>query len=121
MGQRRHRLIDCNPKWVEDITGVICYLHFDCPEGHEDCSHTIPFTPALDGTERTSSRALWKRIGDTFETMTLEPSIARRPRYQDRAEAIADGCLPEYITETLFCDMHVNLVNGTFEFSGDSK
>jgi hypothetical protein len=118
--RRKHRLIDCNPRWVDNVSDVTCYLNFLCPEGHEDCSHTIPFTPALDGTSQTSVMAQWERRGDTFETLTLTPSIARHQRYKNREEAIADGCLLEYITETLFCRMHVNLVDGRFEFCGDS-
>jgi hypothetical protein len=121
MSDRKHRLIDCNPRWADDVAGVTHYLRFDCPEGHAGCSHTIPFTPALDGTPQTSSQALWERRGDTFETLTLMPSMARRPQYQSYEEAIAAGCIPEHVTPELLCAMHVNLIDGKFEFAGDSR
>lgn len=118
---RRTRLVDCDPKWVEDASGVVCYLHFDCPEGHDGCSHTIPFVPALDGSTKTFPHAHWERRGDTFEALTLEPSIKRHPLHKDREAAIAAGCIPEYVEESMFCAMHVNLIDGTFHFSGDSR
>ncbi|MBK7823073.1 MAG: hypothetical protein IPJ61_18990 [Tessaracoccus sp.] len=40
---RKHRLVDCNPRWWRG-----CYLAFDCPEGHADCRHLIPFRPPLE-------------------------------------------------------------------------
>lgn len=90
-------------------------------EGHEGCSHTIPFTPALDGAPQTFSHASWERRGDAFEALTLTPSIARRPRHKSYEEAVAAGCIPEYVTPELLCAMHVNLVDGKFEFAGDSR
>jgi hypothetical protein len=122
--RRKHLLVDCNPRWGTRHEGSDCFLTFDCPEGHDDCFHMIPFTPALDGTAIARDQvghALWERRGDTFETITLTPSIARRRCYASREEAIADGCLPEYITETLFCALHVELVDGIFHFCGDSR
>ena len=76
---RKHRLADCNPRWISGrYTGqpgdVARGVHFDCPEGHEGCSHAIPFTPALDGAPSESwqtNGAIWQRSADTFETLTL--------------------------------------------------
>jgi hypothetical protein len=119
---RKPRLVDCRPRWGED-KGVVRYITFDCPEGHEGCEHTIAFSPGLDGVVWTREHgALWLLPEQTvsFETLTLQPSIQRRARYVDRAAALAAGCLPDYITETMFCRMHVNLTNGVFEFAGDS-
>ena len=118
---RKQRLVDCRPRWVDDNRGVTCYLHFDCPENHEGCEHTIPFVPALDGSIPTFPHAHWERTGEDFETLTLTPSIKRRPVHANREEAIAAGCLPEYVEDWMYCAMHVNLVDGTFHFSGDSR
>jgi len=122
---RKHRLIDCNPHWVVlEENGPECGIHFDCPEGHAGCSHTIPFRPTLDGLRNRSWRTdhvQWQRAGDTFETLTLTPSIKRQPQHADREAALKAGCLAEYITEAMFCALHVNIVNGAIEFCGDSK
>jgi hypothetical protein len=117
--RRKHLLIDCNPRWSESRFRI----SFDCPEGHEDCWHNIPFTPSLDGSvgEPQQNGCLWDRTGDTFETLTLSPSIRRVAQYASREAAIADGCLPEYVTEEFLCACHVSLINGRFEFAGDSK
>lgn len=40
----------------------------------------VPFTPALDRSETPELRKPWKReSGDTFETLTLSPSILFYP------------------------------------------
>jgi hypothetical protein len=120
MSERKHRLVDCNPKWAQsgDLT---CYVIFDCPEGHDECKHTIPFRQSLEGPTAQQEGAMWDRSGDTFETLTLSPSIARRPRYANREAAIAGGCTPEYITESMLCALHIFIKDGAFEFCGDSK
>lgn len=123
MSRRKTRLVDLNPHWVEyNSMGVVDAVYFDCPEGHEDCKHVIPFTPALDGSRptREPGRA-WERTGETFETLTLSPSIRRIRKYSTRDEAIADGCLPEYVTESLLCAFHGFIKNGQIEFCGDSE
>ena len=114
---RKHQLIDCQPCWSEDRRRI----RFDCPEGHIECEHTIPFTPDLDGTPQISSQALWERVGDLFETLTLSPSIRRVPEFTSREAAITGGCIPEYVTESLLCAVHVNLIDGQFVFAGDSR
>lgn len=110
---RKTRLVDCNPKWVEhgkwtgQPEGIKCGIVFDCPEGHPGCSHAIPFTPALDGQAvKTwqSNGAQWQRSGDTFETLILTPSIRRSP-------------VPEYDE----CALHIFIKNGNIEFCDDSK
>lgn len=129
MAERRTRLVDCNPKWVHGRYGgqgdsPVRGVHFDCPEGHEGCSHAIPFTPALDGVDSVtwqSNGAQWQRTGDTFETLTLTPSIRRTRRYESREAAIAAGCIPEYITESMLCAFHGFVTNGAITFCGDSK
>lgn len=120
---RKTRLVDCNPHFVESSSGKLCAVYFECPEGHDGCKHVIPFTPALDGTacDWASGGAIWQRTGDTFENLTLSPSIRRIQRYPDKAAALAAGCLEEYLTDSLFCALHIFIRNGQIEFCGDSK
>ncbi len=126
MSRRRTRLVDCQPRWVTNYHGKCGdspdAIMFGCPEGHGDCKHIIPFTPALDGsTNAMETGRGWQRTGDTFETLTLSPSIRRIPRYESREAAIAAGCIPEYVTESFACGLHVFVVNGEIQFCGDSK
>lgn len=120
MSARKHRLIDCNPRWAE-AGGLTCYLTFECPEGHEDCRHAIPFRQSIQGPIAEQAGAMWDRTGDTFETLTLSPSIRRIPRHASRDAAIAAGCIPEHVTETLLCALHIFIRDGVIEFCGDSK
>lgn len=116
---RRTRLVDCAPRWSER-NGKTCWVTFDCPEGHEGCRHTIPFTPSLDGAIVMHGTATWERRGDTFESLTLVPSIKRNPRYASREAAIEDGCAAEHVHPALLCAIHVELVDGEFRFCADS-
>lgn len=83
------KLTDLNPSWLdaggEGISradtgepvphqrgvGVMC----DCPCGCEK-ELFVPFKVALDGTPHRTDKG-WDRTGDTFETLTLTPSIRR--------------------------------------------
>lgn len=124
---RKTRLADCDPHWViyagkegDSPDGI----YFECPEGHEDCHHVIPFTPALDGSTRPTQQGRgWRRVsGDTFDTLTLTPSIRRNSKYSSREEALADPkILPEYVTESMWCKLHIFVENGQIKFCGDSK
>lgn len=119
MSARKFRLAECNPRWA--ATDAVT---FDCPEGHEGCHHTIPFFPPLDGSPPPASQCngvQWQRAGDTFDTLTLAPSIRRQPSYQSKEDAIAAGCLPEYVMPTLLCALHVFVRDGAIEFCGDSR
>lgn len=91
------KLTDLNPKWLgtggegvfhrDAATGELVPaprregvgVHFDCPCGRpEEGDHSGVFVyvdPPLDGGAPVD-RA-WKRTGDTFETLTLRPSIQR--------------------------------------------
>ena len=107
---RRTRLVDCNPRWGTAYgEATTRYLTFDCPEGHPNCWHTIPFNPGLDGSVTGMQGAVWTRTGDDFATLTLSPSIARHVTKNAKTGEIIDPC-----------HMHVNLTNGVFEFAGDS-
>jgi len=85
------RLIDLDPGWVgaggEGVTqdgqpvperhGV--GIAFDCPCGVCGSRCYIPFENPLDGGPAfVSDHPYWARTGDTFETLTLTPSIQRR-------------------------------------------
>ena len=135
MAERKTRLVDLNPRWVSGRYAgrdddVPCGIHFDCPEGHEGCSHAIPFAPAFDGSPTPGwqqNGAIWQRSGDTFETLTLSPSIRRNPPHASRAAAIAAGCIPEHVTDTMLCAFHGFIggsggqTPGMIEFCGDSR
>lgn len=85
------KLTDLNPSWTSEggpgITrdgqpvperrgvGII----IDCPCGNRDEDHRlfIPFAVALDGSPGSYGEKGWQRTGDTFETLTLRPSVLR--------------------------------------------
>lgn len=117
MAERKHRLVDCNPRFAQmGNRGPTCWLVFDCPEAH-DCMFKngnvqIPITPSLEGEPQTSPQsngAIWQRTGDTFETLTLSPSILMRPT------TTTDG----HVVDP--CALHIFIKNGAIEFCGDSK
>jgi hypothetical protein len=89
------RLVDLNPKFLS--TGGPGHTHsdtgepvpetagvgvvFDCPCGNEDEDHRcyVPFANPIGPGPHVPSAAErgWQRTGDTFETLTLTPSILR--------------------------------------------
>jgi hypothetical protein len=85
------KLTDLNPHWVgAGGEGVFDADHNPVPERHGvgiglDCPLCGPdhplfvcFKNPLDGGAPIGNgRTLWKREGDTFETLTLTPSILR--------------------------------------------
>lgn len=88
------KLVDLNPWFVDaggdgikDADGKPVPLKrgvgisYDCPCG---CNETtfLRFENPLDGSEPRTDSPKWKRTGDTFETITLTPSIQR-----------VDGCM----------------------------
>ncbi len=71
------RLSDLNPSFYDAHDGrkgigILC----DCPCGSCDSLLAIPFDRPLDGEPPLDSTT-WKRTGDTFETLTLAPSVHR--------------------------------------------
>lgn len=52
---------------------------FDCPCGNADEEHRcyVPFANPIGPGPHVSEKG-WRRTGDTFETLTLTPSILRR-------------------------------------------
>ncbi len=95
----RH-LVDADPHWVDygERRGVL--LQFECPI-HDGCHLGVPVDPALDGGPPPEGRG-WKRTGDTFETLTLSPSI--------RILGGANGCR-----------WHGFIRGGRFETCGDAR
>lgn len=85
------RLSDLNPRWcgaggenISDKDGnPVPARHgvgmtFDCPCGCGTRGY-IPFVQPLDGGPPLEGDApRWSRTGETFETLTLTPSILRR-------------------------------------------
>lgn len=55
-------------------------VEFDCPCGNHDDGHRcfVPFANPLDGGHSLYHDRGWQRTGETFETLTLTPSIFRR-------------------------------------------
>lgn len=110
------RLVDCNPRWARSASCVedpdADWISFDCPEGHPNCTVSVPFSPSLKGAARASdvgSRTIWARSGDTFDTLTLAPSILMRPTVTTDGRVIDP------------CALHIFVKNGAIEFCGDSK
>lgn len=120
---RKARLVDCNAAFVRwdgresgAEFGAADAVWFECPEGHDTCSHTVPFTPALDGKALSSPQsngAHWKRLaGETIETLTLDPSIRNTCGIcKHRGQNLACGG----------CHFHGYIKNGQIEFCGDSR
>lgn len=73
------RLADLNPRWLrcEDVRHGQAVL-FDCPCGC-GCELIVPFANPLDGgaaaPPQWMSGPRWQRTGETFETLTLNPSV----------------------------------------------
>lgn len=86
MSNPPRRLIDLDPSWWGDGSGDGRKLGvtFACPLGPDrNCGgyHGVPFeNPIGGGTPQSLGSAgatgpLWRRAGETFETLTLVPSI----------------------------------------------
>lgn len=113
---RRTRLVDCNPRWARSDSCAegedSNWLQFDCPEGHQNCQVSVPFSPSLKGAPQSSvvgSRTIWTRTGDTFETLTLSPSILMTPTVTTDGRVIDP------------CALHIFIRDGAIEFCGDSR
>lgn len=65
---------DGNP--LPERTGI--GIMFECACGKDDCWNAVPFLNPIDGgPPLESNRPNWKRTGESFDTLTLSPSILR--------------------------------------------
>lgn len=51
-------------------------ISFDCPCGTPDSPCYVPFANPLDGGAQYGAQG-WQRSGETFDTLTLTPSVLR--------------------------------------------
>jgi Family of unknown function (DUF6527) len=75
-------LVELNPRWfgIYGAEGSKVGVTFDCPCGLDDCAWggkiVISFKNPISGNpEPVSDEKLWQRTGETFESLTLAPSI----------------------------------------------
>jgi hypothetical protein len=75
------RLVELNPRFVDNQWGDRGVgLLFDCPCGKCGIRCHVPFSePIAPGSDFPvlADGLLWQRTGDTFETLSLTPSIHR--------------------------------------------
>ena len=65
---------DGNPVPHQKGVGLTC----DCPCGNTECLPLyVQFENPLEGEQVQGNQPRWHREGDTFETLTLSPSIQR--------------------------------------------
>jgi len=79
------RLTDFNPRWTRAFSdGPVTGLSFECPHCRAT-RITVLFKPSFDDAMLSRlgvpwphphvEGLVWNRTGDTFETITLEPSV----------------------------------------------
>jgi len=77
--QRLERLVDAAPKYVYEAgASARAGISFDCPIHGDGCRVAVPFANPPDGPPgawAASREGGWHRDGDSFEAMTLSPSI----------------------------------------------
>ena len=73
------RLTELNPRWYGWYSeggriGIIfdCPVHRGTPAEHA-CA--VPFANPIEGRPESDRKYLWQRTGDTFDTLTLTPSV----------------------------------------------
>lgn len=75
------RLTELSPRWRVDTEHGLhpdrqgMGINFACPVHGMPCMLGVWFANPLDGGAPAASQWLWTRTGDTFETLTLSPSI----------------------------------------------
>lgn len=75
------RLTDLDPNWATSVDGRTGMgVVFQCPCKPDCGTHLgVWFANPIDGGEAASAecspKPRWKRMGETFETLTLTPSI----------------------------------------------
>ncbi len=71
------KLTELNPRWCvasgdESRSGM--GMTMDCPNSRES-RIGVWFSNPLDGLPPISGKPLWERTGDSFENLTLSPSV----------------------------------------------
>lgn len=69
------KLTELNPRfytWYGESARI--GVTFDCPV-HRDHRVFVPFANPLDGGKPEKRTHLWQRSGDTFDTLTVSPSV----------------------------------------------
>lgn len=78
------RLVDANPSWVgvypdgdldAEPTRRGVMLAFDCPMHGDGCRIAVRVRNPIDGGPPVQGEPLWDRSGESFESLTLSPSI----------------------------------------------
>lgn len=68
-------LRELSPEWYGwYLDGGRIGVTFDCPIHREGHRCYVPFANPLEGKPEVRNH-LWQRTGDTFETLTLTPSV----------------------------------------------
>lgn len=105
------KLSDLDPRWCIGGGSLFYGRHgmgmsFLCPV-HKNHRLAVMFSNPLDGQPRdTSARYCWLRTGDTFEVMTLGPSIDASGSNSDIGShlgMIQTPCWHGYITNGVIC------------------
>ena len=70
------KLTELDPRWQTwHGRSERIEVSFDCPVHGKAHRVRVPFANPLDGGEPVKRNHLWQRTGDTFETLTLTPSV----------------------------------------------
>ena len=72
------KLTELDPRWIADDNRHGMGISFNCPL-HKDCIRFgVMFENPVDGKEprHNDGTHLWHREGDSFEDLTISPSIA---------------------------------------------
>jgi hypothetical protein len=101
------RLADADPVFAVGPSGRKGIgLLFNCPIHSDECFTYVPFTNPLDGGPPLEQDQLtWARSGETFDTLSISPSIHKL------GEKIGEG----------ECEWHGFVTNGAFITCADSK
>ena len=81
------KLIDLEPRWIVDDQkrriGISFRYPIACNVNRDDiCRAHVPFANPLDGAPENPHG--WQRTGDTFETLTLSPSVLAKHHWEDK-------------------------------------
>src|SRR6266568_831383 len=71
------RLTELNPEWFTNDQSQRVGVTFDCPHCTGDKKERlfVPFKNPLDGASAMEKVTTWQREGESFDTLTLNPSI----------------------------------------------